>query len=252
MQINIPALRWRCTTRTWQASSLALTSSGFWSHALWSPGLAAVTRQAWLSSVAVPAVLGFDDVQHMYTVQMQSFSLGSKTFRQVQGSPMGSPLCPALCLMVVSIYEEIWYSTHRTLLTNQLQTADLPEHFFQVLQFYRRAWEELPACKSNHHLQALYLRYVDNRLLPVPEGLCDLGPLQILTHEDFYKAPIVLETEPDQEFLGFQLELNPFEMIYQCPWSAMISDKWTFVEVPSYHLPTKYQPIIGKDTMHGS
>ena len=119
-------------------------------------------------------------------LQMQSFSLDSKTFRQVQGSPMGSPLSPALCLMVVSIYEEICYSTHRTLLTN-------------------------------HHLQALYLRYVDNRLLPVPEGLCDLGPLQILTHEDFYKAPIVLETEPDQEFLGFQLELNPFEMIYQCP-----------------------------------
>ena len=38
-----------------------------------------------------------------------------------------------------------------------------------------------------------------------------------MTNADFYKSPIVLETEPDQEFLGFQMELNPFEMIYQNP-----------------------------------
>ena len=29
--------------------------------------------------------------------------------------------------------------------------------------------------------------------------------------------PIILETEPDQEFLGFMLETKPFELIYQGP-----------------------------------
>ena len=39
---------------------------------------------------------------------MQTFCLGSTCVRQLRGSPMGSPLSPALCLMVVSISEQIW------------------------------------------------------------------------------------------------------------------------------------------------
>ena len=57
----------------------------------------------------------------------------------------------------------------------------------------------------------------DNRLLLIPTSTIDLPAYQILTDPNFYKSPIVLETEPDQEFLGFQLKLNPFEMIYQSP-----------------------------------
>ena len=59
---------------------------------------------------------------------------------------------------------------------------------------------------------------VDNRLVIIPTSTVDLPACQILTDPDFYKSPIVLESEPDQEFLSFQLELNPFEMIYQSPW----------------------------------
>jgi hypothetical protein len=33
----------------------------------------------------------------------------------------------------------------------------------------------------------------------------------------FYGRPIVLETEPDQEFLGFMLETKPLELIYCGP-----------------------------------
>ena len=36
-------------------------------------------------------------------LNMQKFALGQKCIRQCRGSPMGSPLSPALCLMVVSI-----------------------------------------------------------------------------------------------------------------------------------------------------
>ena len=117
---------------------------------------------------------------------MQNFQLGSKVYTQVQGSPMGSPLSPALCLMVVSVYEQIWYHTHRESI-------------------------------SNLHLHALFLRYVDNRLVILPTLTKDLPAFQILVDPDFYKAPIFLETEPDQEFLGFQVELDPFELCYQPP-----------------------------------
>ena len=51
-------------------------------------------------------------------LQMQNFQLGSKVFTQVQGSPMGSPLSPALCLMVVSVYEQIWFHTYKESLSN--------------------------------------------------------------------------------------------------------------------------------------
>ena len=119
-------------------------------------------------------------------LQMQHFQLGSRVYTQVQGSPMGSPLSPALCLMVVSVYEQIWFHTHRESITNL-------------------------------HLHALFLRYVDNRLVILPSTTTEIPAYQILTDADFYKTPIVLEDEPDQEFLGFQLELDPFEMIYQCP-----------------------------------
>ncbi len=119
-------------------------------------------------------------------LQMQNFQLGSRVYTQVQGSPMRSPLSPALGLMVVSVYEQIWHHTHEESITN-----------------------------LHHH--ALFLRYVDNRFALIPSSTADLPAYQILTNADFYKSPFILETKPDQEFLGFQLELNPFEMIYQCP-----------------------------------
>ena len=88
--------------------------------------------------------------------------------------------------MVVSVYEQIWYHTHRESI-------------------------------SNLHLHALFLRYVDNRLVILPSSTKDLPAFQILVDPDFYKAPIFLETEPDQEFLGFQVELDPLELCYQPP-----------------------------------
>lgn len=117
-------------------------------------------------------------------LQMQNFQLGSRIYTQVQGSPMGSPLSPALCLMVVSVYEQIWYHTHRESITNL-------------------------------HLHTLFLRYIDNRLVILPSSTRDLPAYQIWVDSNFYKAPIILETEPDQEFLLFQVELDPFELCYQ-------------------------------------
>ena len=119
-------------------------------------------------------------------LNMQTFALGKRCFRQCRGSPMGSPLSPALCLMVVSISEQIWSSTFRQLL-------------------------------SNHHLFIRHIRYVDNRLIFGDKRLTELAPYEVLLDDGFYGKPIILETEPDQEFLGFMLETKPLELIYQGP-----------------------------------
>ena len=67
-------------------------------------------------------------------LNMQTFALGQRCVRQCRGGPMGSPLSPALCLMVVSIREQIWSINFKRIL-------------------------------SNHHLFIKHIRYVDNRLI---------------------------------------------------------------------------------------
>eukprot|EP00435_Cladocopium_sp_Y103_P047143 s1136_g13.t1 len=55
------------------------------------------------------------DVPSLLTtaLDMQTFALGNRCIKQRRGSPMGSPLSPAMCLMVVSISEEIWFTISR-------------------------------------------------------------------------------------------------------------------------------------------
>ena len=67
-------------------------------------------------------------------LNMQTFCLGQRCLSQLRGSPMGSPLSPALCAMVVSISEQIWATSFKSVL-------------------------------ANHHLFVRHIRYVDNRLV---------------------------------------------------------------------------------------
>ena len=122
----------------------------------------------------------------LMSLKMTHFSIGTTVFEQIRGSPMGSPLSPALCMMVVALSEEIWYKTYRTTLSNMDLTARL-------------------------------LRYVDNRLcLSDPSWDYEICFANFL-HPEFYGHPIILETEPDQEFLGFCIEFEPFALRYSPP-----------------------------------
>ena len=122
----------------------------------------------------------------LMSLKMTQFSIGTTVFEQIRGSPMGSPLSPALCMMVVALSEEIWYRTYRTTLSNMDLTARL-------------------------------LRYVDNRLcLSDPSWDYEICFANFL-HPEFYGHPIILETEPDQEFLGFCIEFEPFALRYSPP-----------------------------------
>ena len=72
---------------------------------------------------------------------------------------------------------------------------------------------------SNLHLSACMLRYVDNRLIVVTPSFSDLAPFPVLLDPGFYGPFIILEEEPGQEFLGFKIELDPFEIQYNPPTS---------------------------------
>ena len=85
-------------------------------------------------------------------LNMQTCALGQKCIRQCRGSPMGSPLSPALCVMVVSISEQI-----RSI------------NFKQIL--------------NNHHLFIRHIRYVDNRVIFGGSRLRDLPPYEVLLDE---------------------------------------------------------------------
>ena len=99
---------------------------------------------------------------------------------------MGSPLSPALCLMVVALSEEVWFRTF----SSTLNSMDLTSRF---------------------------LRYVDNRLCLVNPHWLDEPALSNFLHPDFYGKPIILETEPDQELLGFCIKFEPFTLRYSPP-----------------------------------
>ena len=70
---------------------------------------------------------------------------------------------------------------------------------------------------GSQHLFIRHIRYVDNLPIFGDSRLRDLPPYEVLLDEGFYEKPIILETEPDQEFLGFMLEAKPLELIYQGP-----------------------------------
>ena len=58
---------------------------------------------------------------------------------------------------------------------------------------------------------------MDNRLILGDPHVQALPSYEVLLNDGFYGKPIVLETEPGQEFLGFMLETHPFELIYFGP-----------------------------------
>ena len=128
------------------------------------------------------------DVPSLLTtaLDMQTFALGSRCVRQRRDNPIGSPFSPALCLMVVSISEQIWSMNFKEALIN-------------------------------HNLFIRHIRYVDKPLIFGDNRLQQLHPYEVLLDEGFYGSPIALETEPDQQFLGFMLETAPLELIHCGP-----------------------------------
>jgi hypothetical protein len=107
-----------------------------------------VTRKIYIKDVK-PIIL--------MPLQMTQFSIGSYVFEQTR-IPMGSPLSPALWLMVVALSEEVWHRTFQTTLSTMGLTSRL-------------------------------LRYVDGRLCLVDPHWLDDPAFATFLHPEFYGAP---------------------------------------------------------------
>jgi hypothetical protein len=66
-------------------------------------------------------------------------------------------------------------------------------------------------------LTSRLLRYVDNRLCLVDPSWHYEPAFANFLHPEFDGKPVILETEPDQEFLGFCIEFEPFALRYRPP-----------------------------------
>ena len=109
-------------------------------------------------------------------VKMQWFNVGGRCFKQVCGSPMGSPLSPALCLMVIARKEQIWHDTFRN-----------------TLQGFRS--------------ETLLMRYVDNRAVLASAHAFNTHAIRQFFLPQFYGGRIILEEEQEWTFLGFDIDL---------------------------------------------
>ena len=101
---------------------------------------------------------------------------------------MGSPASPALCAMVVAVNEQVWIDSYKHI----LKPSSL---FFRT-------------------------RYVDNRLMIVPNRLLNLQCIQQVLHPEFYQPPILLEDEPAFQFLGFDIDLPNRRIVFCLPTST--------------------------------
>ena len=128
------------------------------------------TRQVRIWTEDVPAII-------LHALALQHFKVAGRGFRQAHGSPMGSPLSPALCGMVIAAQEEIWRRT------------------FSI------------TCSSVSR-NLLSLRYVDNRLWISERRFEQLPGVRLFLNSRFYGGDIILEDEPAYDFVGFSLDLH--------------------------------------------
>ena len=103
------------------------------------------------------------------------FGVRTKAVRQCRGSPIRSPLSPALCGTVIASLESVWTRTFRV---------------------------------SGVRFHACFLRYVDNRLLFAPQSILKLPWVQLLLSKESNGQAMILEDEQKHDFLVFQIDFR--------------------------------------------
>ena len=129
--------------------------------------------------VCIPMALFLPAVDCSFKFNM--FRVGRHVFEQRLGSPMGSPISPALCHAVVTDFEHRVFSH---ILRNNAGLATFPTGSLFVA------------------------RYVDNRIAMMTRFVANLSVLSAFLAPDVYLPPICLEDEEGSIFLGFDIQIQ--------------------------------------------
>jgi len=89
------------------------------------------------------------------------------------------------------------------------------------IAFKEYTWQEIFSVLQSN--KTFTCRYVDNRLLALPNFMDCLPHWKILTHLDFYGKPVELEKEPGMTFLGFDIDIEQGLVSYVFP-----SETWHY------------------------
>ena len=119
--------------------------------------------------------------------------VGNTLLQQTRGAPMGSPASPALCDMVVAVCEQSWTHTFHNI-TYNVKHCNTKQ--FTLSGFFAT-------------------RYIDNRLTLLPTCATHLSHFSQFLSPHFYGAPILLETEPGLDFLGFTIKPSQHAIHYK-------------------------------------
>ena len=86
-----------------------------------------------------------------HALALQHFQVSTRNFRQCFGSPMGSPLSPALCGMVIAAQEEIWRRTFNISCPNMNRSLLSLRYVGNRLWLSESRFEQLPGIRLLLH-----------------------------------------------------------------------------------------------------
>eukprot|EP00439_Symbiodinium_sp_Y106_P011130 s7285_g1.t1 len=137
---------------------------------------------------AVMRQISAGDVKQLVALSFlfAKFTIMGRCFRQIQGSPIGNQISPALCDLTVSVEEAMWAAS------------------FDV-------------AKTSWKAMCWFGRYVDNRFLVFPRGFLQSHAFQSLVSPMFYRDPVVLEACDAGELLGCMVDIEAGTVEFRIP-----------------------------------
>ena len=158
----------------------------------------------------------FGDIYRICALSLQAsiFTHMQQTFQQVRGSAIGNQISPTLANITVSHVEHQWISQ---------------PHTQSLLQ---------------RHSDGIYIiRYVDNRLVIVDYQQQHHAAMQQFLTDTFYQSPVLLEPEPDNTFLGCDINPDQQTISYIQPANTWQFQLYTSAASKQHKLSAAYSRI---------
>ena len=144
----------------------------------------------WRRQTKVPRTFREEDLQCLldFVIDNSHCEINGYLFRQERGVATGSPAAPPLCNLVATVEDFFWHQTMNSL---KFQMPD-----FAVI------WHE---------------RYVDNRFILLRNSAPSTAVLRNFLSLEFYRPPVMLETQNDAKVLGYMCDSSSRTITPQLP-----------------------------------